>query len=575
VTPTRAPARRLNLSPLEARDNPAGSVTAAFSGGVLTLTGDAFANQVQLSAVPDGSGADVVLTGLDDTAIDGLTEFDGVRSIRANLKGGADTLSADSGSAFVIAGSLVIDLGDGDNTVDLQPADQLALGGLTVRAADGADTVTLVGPEGGLNRTIGALDLSYGPGNSTTELTGIHVTGRLAVAAGEGDDTLTTSNMRVGRPAPGQGNQTGTMSVTSGKGTLTVTTEASAFPATALSARGALALTAADGGFAALTAVSPADVQMSLDSVFVRRELCATAGPDSAASVALAGDGTSTGRLKVTGGSAEATIADAPAAFVGGLDVIGRTAARFATDGSTVQVGGPAAVRATAGTATLAAGGDQVTFLKNLFVSGQATDVAFDTAGTGTAVSVVHGDLIVTGGAESDSVRATENLRVGGDVRLALGGGDNTVALGGEAAALTLNGRLDVVTNGGADAITLTRMTVGGPVSIITGAGNDTLGIHGASMFKRAVTIDQGAGDDTAALGTEGGGVVFNGVVTLRQGAGADTMAVEASDDATGVAFNQAGSRVDGGAGEDVLTEAVIQAGIGANVRFVNFEVPG
>jgi hypothetical protein len=30
-----------------------------------------------------------------------------------------------------------------------------------------------------------------------------------------------------------------------------------------------------------------------------------------------------------------------------------------------------------------------------------------------------------------------------------------------------------------------------------------------------------------------------------------------------------------GGAGEDVLTEAVIQAGIGANVRFVNYEVPG
>ena len=420
-----------------------------------------------------------------------------------------------------------------------------------------------------------ALDLSYGPGSSTTDLAGVHIVGRLSVAAGEGDDTLTADGVRVGRSGAGPGNQAGSVSVTGGKGTLTVTTDGSAFPATSLAARGAIALTATDGSFAALSATSPEDVRMDLTSSFVRRELTANAGPEAAAVVALAGDGTMTGRLAVTGGSAEATIADAPAAFIGGLNVVGRTAARFATDGSTVQVGGPAAVRATAGMATLTAGGEQVTFLKNLLVAGQSTDVAFDTSGVGTAVSAVHGNWTVTGGKGSDAVRATENFRVGGDVRLSPGGGDNTVVLGGDAAALIVGGRLDMATGGGADAVTLTRMTVNGPVSIVTGAGSDSLGIQGASVYRRAVAIDQGTGDDTAAIGKEAGGVVFNGVVTLMQGAGADTMSVEASDDSTGVAFNVAGSRVDGGAGADTLTEAVIQAGIGANVRFVNYEVPG
>ncbi|HVK11120.1 MAG TPA: hypothetical protein VM597_20290, partial [Gemmataceae bacterium] len=530
MTTPRTPSRRLALSPLEARDNPAGSVAATFSGGVLTLTGDAFANAVQISAVPDGSGADVVLTGLDDTAIDGPTEFEGVRSIRANLKGGADAVSADPGAAFVLRGSLMLDLGDGDNTVDLQPADQLALGGLTVRAADGADTVKLVGPEGGMNRTIGALDLSYGPGNSTTDLAGVHIVGRLAVAAGEGDDALTTEDVRVGRPGPGPGNQIGSVQVNGGKGALTVTAESSAFPATTVSARGAVALSATDGSFAALAATSPADAQVELTSTPVRRDLTVTAGPDGAAGVALSGEGTSTGRLTVSGGTAEATIADSPLAFVGGLTVTGRTEAEFAADGSAVQVGGPAAVRATAGTASLSAGGERVTFLKSLIVSGNGTDVSFDTTATGTDMSAVHGDFIVTGGKQSDTVKATENFRVGGDVRLALGGGDNVVALGGEAAALLIGGRLDVLGGEGADEMTLTRLIANGPVSIVTGGGADTVGIQGASVYRRSVFIDQGAGDDALAIGTESGGVVFTGPVTIRQGPGADTLAVEASD---------------------------------------------
>ena len=77
------------------------------------------------------------------------------------------------------------------------------------------------------------------------------------------------------------------------------------------------------------------------------------------------------------------------------------------------------------------------------------------------------------------------------------------------------------------------------------------------------------------AFGTEADGVLFNGLVSIRQGAGDDRMNANVAGDATGVAFKVPGSRIDGGIGTDTLTQMLIDVGIGANVRFLNYETRG
>jgi hypothetical protein len=71
----------LQVESLEARDLPAGTVTAAFAGGVLTLTGDAQANSLEVRI----SNGNVTLKGTKGTAIAGGTSFAGVVDINIVL----------------------------------------------------------------------------------------------------------------------------------------------------------------------------------------------------------------------------------------------------------------------------------------------------------------------------------------------------------------------------------------------------------------------------------------------------------------------------------------------------------
>lgn len=576
MTTTRKTARRprLALNPLERRDTPAGSVAAAFSGGVLTLYGDAADNTIQIGATNDGTGADVVLSG-DDTQITGGSEFEGVRSIRVFLRGGDDAVSADPAAPFVLAGSALFDLGDGNNSLDLRPADDLFVGnGLTVKAAAGVDAVHIAGPEGGRNRIGGTVDLNYGEGNSTTELNALMIGDSLKIIAGEGEDTVTTDGVHIGQPVGGSGALSGSVQMNGGKGPLTVTTIDSAFPATTLTARGNLSLTVTGGSYNGLAMTTPGDASASFTDAFVRRDVSVAAGPAGAATLAFAGQDVSAGQVKVRGGAAAVTIADAPTAYLGGLDVVGKSA-RFETDGSDVRVGGAAVVRATHGSATMSAGGTRMDFLKGLTVAGSdAVAVSFATTGTGTQASSVGGHLIVSGGAQNDVVQTNGNFRVGGDVRVTTGAGDDRIELGGEDATSTIGGRLTVATGVGDDTIVLTRLIVGGATAIDTGGGNDTVALQNDSTYRGAVAIDQGAGDDTLVVGTDAGGVKFNKLVTAYQGGGNDTLAVGLTDDGTGVTFNRVGSQFHGGAGMDTLTEGGVEAsGLEVNVAFTGYEL--
>jgi hypothetical protein len=569
--PARRP--RLTLHTLERRDNPAGSVTALYSNGVLTLTGDAEANVVQISATPSTTGSEAILTGLDNTRIVGDTTFEGVRAVRANLNGGGDAIAADPGLPFALSGGLSVDFGAGDSTLNLQPSGTLALGSLTVHSGRGTDAITLAGPDGGTNRISGPMSLKVGDGGSATTLSNLDVFGRMTLSAGDGDDTLSMDHVRVGQPSGPGGVQAGLAQVFAGKGALSVDLTSGTMPSMSLSAAGAVQLTATGSNFAALTATSGDSAQVSFADTIAFRGVTVTGGPKARAGFSMSGDHAAVGPVSVHGGDADVEVTDAPAGRIGTLDVLGSTSARFGTDGSVLQIDGPASVKATAGTAALSAAGTQVLWAKNLSVSGwDHSDVSFDTTGTGDSSSRIGGSLIVTGGQGDDSVLANENLHVAGDLRMALGDGTNTVILGGEVPGMAVDGQVSIKTGKDSDSILLQNFAVRGPMSISTGAGDDNLNIQGQSTFKSTVAIDQGAGTDTMAIGTAADGVLFAGVVNIQQGTGDDQMIVGVPNDQAAVTFAVPGSRIDGGAGTDALAQSVVWVGKKENVEFLHYE---
>jgi hypothetical protein len=125
------------------------------------------------------------------------------KSIKADFKGGADDVSIkpDAPNAdFVLSGPASFALGDGDNVLTLVTTGRIGLGGLTVTALDGIDTVTI---QGGPTSTIGGTaKLSFGAGGSTTTLTDIGFTGGVNLTATDAitnPNTVTGTNVTVAR----------------------------------------------------------------------------------------------------------------------------------------------------------------------------------------------------------------------------------------------------------------------------------------------------------------------------------------------------------------------------------------
>lgn len=106
-------------------------------GNVLVLTGGAGNNNVQLSSPALGV---VHVEGRMGTTIGGLAssaDFVGIDAIEIDLGDGDDSLSAQD---VWITGSLVVDIGDGENRVDVLDS---VLGGLGIEAGSGWDRVAV------------------------------------------------------------------------------------------------------------------------------------------------------------------------------------------------------------------------------------------------------------------------------------------------------------------------------------------------------------------------------------------------------------------------------------------------
>ncbi|MBX9626141.1 MAG: hypothetical protein K2X82_20250 [Gemmataceae bacterium] len=147
------PPARLGVEAFEARENPAGTVSVAVSGGLLSVTGDGLANQVQVSRV----GQSVTVTGFSGTSVVGRATAAGISQVSIALGGDNDTLTfTDSGTQPLTA--LTVDGNDGYDAITLSGV--LVAGAATVRLGRGDDTLSFSG-------TARTISIDGGTGNNT------------------------------------------------------------------------------------------------------------------------------------------------------------------------------------------------------------------------------------------------------------------------------------------------------------------------------------------------------------------------------------------------------------------------
>jgi hypothetical protein len=197
--PARFRRSLLSLESLEGREVPAGTVTAFVTPlGVLTILGDDNANGVSIAMSAAGIAT---LTPDATTTINGPAVVPGtVKSIKADFKGGDDTVSIHPTDGFKVTGTTAITLGDGNNTLDLVTTGVLDLAALTVKGGDGTDALTI---QGGANSVINkAATFSFLNGGSTTTLTDIRFGLGVNLKAGDAignPNSVSGTNVQVAR----------------------------------------------------------------------------------------------------------------------------------------------------------------------------------------------------------------------------------------------------------------------------------------------------------------------------------------------------------------------------------------
>lgn len=197
---SRRPQRAVSaeVQALEARTLPAGTVTASYSGGSITLNGDRFNNVIEIEF--DSTG--LFVRGLDGT----------------NIKFGARTIT--DGSPFKLAPGptvtrdLVVNLKDGNDVVELfvDGVDASIGRNLKIDTGRGEDIAGVLVPNGSL--TVGnELNIKLGDASDYLLLNGdaffedelpddheeeenapLHVNGLTKVSAGTGDDIVGIAN---------------------------------------------------------------------------------------------------------------------------------------------------------------------------------------------------------------------------------------------------------------------------------------------------------------------------------------------------------------------------------------------
>ncbi|MDB6149416.1 MAG: cya 1 [Chthoniobacter sp.] len=198
----------------------------------------------------------------------------------------------------------------------------------------------------------------------------------------------------------------------------------------------------------------------------------------------------------------------------------------------------------------------------------QSADIARSVAvnlGAGENLAVIDtstilGSLKITGGSGRDTLDIASNeLIVGRDLSVALGGGENSTFSGN--GRIEIGGKLTYTGGAGSDTLSLTptNLSIGGAVSITTGAGLSTVALNagasvvyggpiavivgahaeGASRIEitspgdltvRGPVNITGSADDENIVIEAGARLTLGGALTVNTGAGTDLLRIEAPD---------------------------------------------
>jgi hypothetical protein len=438
---------RPTLELLENRLTPSGNVTAALSGGNLTITGDAQANGIALSQPAAGA---ITITPDATTRVNGkaagtpVTFMNVTGNVAINLGAGNDSLTFDlSHGNLAVVGNLTATFGNGSPTVATTTAgtmNELMVGGnLTEKFGNGAVNTTLDQFQVGGNLTIshgnGSAFVTFGvdPANLGKQFN--NVGGNLAVL------NVTPS----GAPAGGfdiddldETNVAGNVDVNMGFG--------------------------AGTGFAGWTSF----------------------GSESGKQVSVGGDLTIT---NLTGSMSHGDF------FNDGEEVVN------------TAVGGEVTMNLGAGPNNTAAfgGGSAAASAGSLAITGSGAN---DAAVVSTAT--FNGNVAVSlTGMGTNSV-SLNKVMVAGNTAVTTGAGNDAVQIDNLAAGSTFDGGVTVNTGAGNDALAINAGAGGGvttfdtAVNVNLGPGNDTLTLATRGMvdFLGTAAFDGGTGTNTRTVDT-------------------------------------------------------------------------
>ncbi len=493
----------LTLNPLEARDVPAGAVTAVFAGGVLTLTGDAAANNVVLTQ----TGATIQLSGADTTFAGGAS-FTGVSAVRAALGRGNDAFAISATADFKLSGALSVNLGNGDNDFTLATAGKIDLGGVAVTGGTGSDTVIVSGGAGLGSRVGGVAAFNYNGGESATTFADIAFGGAGGVAVS----------------ATGAGNASSLSA--------TAVTVANTLTAAFGTSFGRVTL---DGGSFGDLTVSGLTATTQLDGVTVAGDVSVTAvnGPQFTAT-----DTAIDGKLTLAGSAATGAVTGNWSGdnSVGEIVARGRTVSVFTglDPADSLTVAGDVVLRATATAALRVSDG---TFAAdNVSVTG-ATAATVDADG---AAVTLGGDLLVASQRLSSLSQTAGTVGVR-NMKLTAFVGTAHMSVTDLATGFAATGKLQVagaagatadVTVGTLDARDFTVRAYSGPAAL-------TLGKGAGALTARNVTVASALSDATLTAG--GASVALTGNTVVRGGRTADVNVSAGSFAGRGLTVTSAG----------------------------------
>jgi hypothetical protein len=449
---------RPQLEKLEDRLTPAGNVTSSFTGGSLTLTGDALANAITISE--NGSGQIVVTPDAGtNTTLDGNT----------------------AAESFTLTGSLTVALGAGNDSVFFDLTNPITIPGslsITYGSATG-DKHTEANNAGDNAFTVGQnLAISYGAGAVTTEF---------------------FCNLVVGsNSVPKSGNVT----ITHGPGDSTTAIASTAAAGTFGSILGNLSVTNTSG-----VAVNVlADTNVGGNVTYNNGK--AGAG-NVAGSTEIFNDQNSTTQATIGGNVA---ISNQSGNTTGNLDGLGD----FIGD---VHIHGNVTMKLGTGKFTAVVSGDIVPQAPRIDGNLSITGTGSDSVELGGPPLIaeglnVNGSLsVLLGGAGSDSLDLT-SVVVGKNTTLTTGSGNASVTLNDAFAPgnSEYHGSFSLTTGVGNDSVAINSsggtggVIFDGPVTANLGAGNDTMSLAttGGVTFNAAPDTFDGQGGTNHAFVTLG-----------------------------------------------------------------------